>query len=247
MKTGLEGKVAFVTGAAAGIGQAIAQALAAEGAHVIVSDINADAGEQAAAAIAEGGSSARFVQCDVADEASVAAAIASVTAQEARLDVLVNNAGIGLRQPVPTWQFDVEEWDRVLAVNLRGVFLGMKHGIPAMLQNGGGSIVNIASIAGLAASPLLGPYGAAKAGVIQLTQTVALELAKQNVRVNAICPGWTDTAILGEMRREVLVRQTPMGRLGQPNEIADLAVFLAGDTSSFITGSAYRVDGGLRS
>ncbi len=247
MKTGLTGKVAFVTGAAAGIGQAIAQALAAEGAHVIVSDINGDAGEQAAAAMVEQGSSARFVQCDVADEASVESAIVDVVQREGKLNVMINNAGIGLRQPLPAWQFDVEEWDRVLAVNLRGVFLGMKHAIPVMLQQGGGSIVNIASIAGLAASPLLGPYGAAKAGVIQLTQTAALELAKQNVRVNAICPGWTETALLGEMRREVLVRQTPMGRLGRPNEIADLAVFLAGDTSSFITGNAYRVDGGLRS
>ena len=247
METGLAGKVAFVTGAAAGIGNAIAQALAAEGAHVIVSDINHDAGEQAVVAIAEGGGSARFVQCDVADEASVSSAIVDVVQREGKLNVMINNAGIGLRAAVPTWQFGVEEWDRVLAVNLRGVFLGIKHCVPVMLQRGGGSIVNIASIAGLAASPLLGPYGAAKAGVIQLTQTAALELAKQNVRVNAICPGWTDTAILGEMRREVLVRQTPMGRLGQTNEIAALAVFLAGDTASFITGSAYRVDGGLRS
>lgn len=247
MDTGLAGKVAFVTGAASGIGNAIARALAAEGAHVIVSDINAEAGEQAANEIGAAGGSARFVQCDVADEAAVEQAIVNVVQNEGRLDVLVNNAGIGLRQPVPMWQFGVDEWDRVLAVNLRGVFLGIKHAVPVMLQQGGGAIVNIASIAGLGASPLLGPYGAAKAGVIQLTQTVALELAKQNIRVNAICPGWTDTAILGTVERDTLVKQTPIGRIGEPNEIASLAVFLASDQASFITGSAYRVDGGLRS
>jgi NAD(P)-dependent dehydrogenase (short-subunit alcohol dehydrogenase family) len=247
VETGLAGKVAFITGAASGIGRATALALAAEGVHVIVSDINADAGEQVVSEISQRSGSARFIACDVADEVSMEAAIGSVTVQEGRLDIMVNNAGIGLRQPVPVWEFTVEEWDRVLAVNLRGVFLGTKYAARAMLAQGGGSIINIASIAGLSAAPLLGPYGAAKAGVIQLTQTAALELAKRSIRVNAICPGWTDTPILGELERERLVRQTPMGRLGQPHEIASLAVFLASDASSFITGSAYRADGGLRS
>jgi len=247
METGLAGKVAFVTGAASGIGNAIARALAAEGVHVIVSDINGDAGEQAASEIIDQGGSARFVQCDVADEVSVEQAIVNVVQNEGKLNVLVNNAGIGLQQPVPVFKFGVKEWDRVLAVNLRGVFLGIKHTVPVMLRQGSGSIINIASVAGLGASPLLGPYGAAKAGVIQLTQTVALELAKQNVRVNAICPGWTETAMLGKLDRQQLVRQTPLGRLGESNEIAGLAVFLASDQASFITGSAYRVDGGLRS
>ncbi len=246
METGLAGNVAFVTGAAGGIGNAIAQALAGEGAHVLVSDINADAGEQAASEIVAQGGSARFVQCDVADEASVELAIVDVVQTEGKLNVLVNNAGIGLRQPVPVWQFGVEEWDRVLAVNLRGVFLGIKHTVPVMLQQGGGAIINIASVAGLGGSPLLGPYGAAKAGVIQLTQTAALELAKQNIRINAICPGWTETAMLGELDRQQLVRQTPLGRLGEVSEIAGLAVFLASAQASFITGSAYRDDGGLR-
>lgn len=247
METGLAGSVAFVTGAASGIGKAIAHALAGEGAHVIVSDINNDAGEQAAGEITAAGGSARFVPCDVADEASVESAIVDVVQNEGRLNVMINNAGIGPRQPAPTWQFGVEEWDRVLAVNLRGVFLGTKHTVPVMLQQGGGAIVNIASTAGLGASPLLGPYGAAKAAVIQLTQTAALELAKQNIRVNVICPGWTDTAILGKMQRDTLVRQVPLGRIGEPSEIASLAVFLASDAASFITGSAYRVDGGIRS
>ncbi len=247
MDTGLAGSVAFVTGAAGGIGNAIAQALAAEGAYVIVSDIDANAGKQAASEIVAQGGSARFVRCNVADEVSVESAIVDVVQNEGKLNVLINNAGIGLRQPVPVWQFGVKEWDRVLAVNLRGVFLGMKHTVPVMLQQGRGSIINIASVAGLGASPLLGPYGAAKAGVIQLTQTAALELAKHNIRVNAICPGWTETAMLGELDRQQLVRQTPLGRLGEVGEIAGLAVFLAGDAASFITGSAYRVDGGLRS
>jgi NAD(P)-dependent dehydrogenase (short-subunit alcohol dehydrogenase family) len=247
METGLAGKVAFITGAASGIGKAIVQVLAAEGAHVIVSDINNDAGEIVAREIVAQGGSARFVPCDVADEASMESAIVEVVQREGKLNVMINNAGIGLRQPAPAWQFGVEEWDRVLAVNLRGVFLGMKHTVPVMLRQGGGSIVNIASTAGLGGSPLLGPYGAAKAGVIQLTQTAALELAKQNIRVNAVCPGWTDTAILGEMQRDILVRQVPIGRIGEPSEIANLAVFLASDAASFITGSAYRVDGGIRS
>ena len=138
------------------------------------------------------------------------------------------------------------DWDRHFAINLRGVFFGVKHAARAMIQNGG-CIVNIASVAGLGGAPKLGPYGATKAAVIQLTQTAALELARYRIRVNALCPGWTDTPLLDGLERGKLERQIPLGRLGQAEEIAGLAVYLASDAAAFITGSALRIDGGIRS
>ena len=248
METGLQGRIALVTGAASGIGKAIAVALAAEGAHVVIADLNQTAGDAIVDQIADSGGSARALLCDVSDEMAMEAAVGSVVLTEGRIDVMVNNAGIG-GTPAPIVEATVEEWDRVMAVNLRGVFLGTKHAARAMLAQPrpGGSIINIASIAGLAAAPLLNGYGASKAGVIQLTQTAALELARQNIRVNAICPGWVETPILGDFEREQLVRQVPMGRIGQPEEVASMVVYLASDAASFVTGTTIRVDGGMRS
>jgi NAD(P)-dependent dehydrogenase (short-subunit alcohol dehydrogenase family) len=244
METGLRDRVALITGAASGIGKAIAQALASQGAQVIVADLNEQAGYAAAAQIA-GRSPARFVVCDVTDEASVEAAVGSALAAEGRLDIMVNNAGI-ITAPASLIDSQAADWDRHFAVNLRGVFFGIKHAARAMLQTGG-NIVNIASVAGMGGAPKLGPYGATKAAVIQLTQTAALELARHHIRVNALCPGWTDTPLLDTFERSKLERQIPLGRLGQADEIASLVVYLVSDAAAFITGSALRIDGGIRS
>ncbi|HEU4327780.1 MAG TPA: SDR family NAD(P)-dependent oxidoreductase [Roseiflexaceae bacterium] len=247
METGLRGKVALITGAGSGIGRATALALAAEGAHVIVAELNAASAEETVALVCGRDGAARFVRCDVTDEGSLAAAVQSALDTEGQLDVMVNNAGIA-HQPAPLINADAADWDRVFAVNLRGVFLGIKHAARAMIAGGrGGSIVNIASVAGTGASPMLGAYGATKAGVVQLTQTAALELARAGVRVNAVCPGWTETPILGQAERASLVAQVPAGRIGQPEEIAQMVVYLASDAATFVTGSAMRIDGGMRS
>lgn len=247
METGLRDKVALVTGAGSGIGRAIALALAAEGARVVVAERDEQSGAASVALVAERGGLARLVVCDVTDEASLAAAVQSTLETEGHLDVMVNNAGIG-GQPRALVEQEASDWDRLYAVNLRGVFLGIKYAARAMIQSGqGGSIVNIASVAGLAAAPMLGPYGATKAAVVQLTQTAALELAKAGVRVNVVCPGWTDTPILGTFDRDRLVGQVPLGRLGQADEIAAMVVYLASEAATFVTGSAFRIDGGMRS
>jgi NAD(P)-dependent dehydrogenase (short-subunit alcohol dehydrogenase family) len=250
METGLRGRNALVTGAASGIGKAVALALAGEGACVIIADLNEQGGREVAAQIVEAGGSARAIACDVADEAAVEAAVMGVVEMEGRLDVMVNNAGIG-GEVAPIIECQAADWDRVLAINLRGVFFGVKHAARAMLQSGvlqsGGSIVNIASIAGIGAAAKLGPYGASKAGVIQLTQTAAMELASKGIRVNAVCPGWTETPILGQFERSDLVAQVPLRRIGRPEEIANMVVYLASDAAAFVTGSAFRIDGGIRS
>jgi NAD(P)-dependent dehydrogenase (short-subunit alcohol dehydrogenase family) len=245
METGLSGRSALVTGAASGIGKAIAVALAAEGARVVVADINAEQGQAVVDQITGSGGTARYLHCDVIHEEDVKSAVANIVATEGGLDVMVNNAGIG-GTPAPIVQVETEAWDRVIAINLRGVFFGVKYAAQAMLERGG-SIINVSSVAGLSAAPMLGPYGAAKAGVIQLTQTAAKELAQRKIRVNAICPGWVETPILQPFDRQQLVQMVPMGRLGTTDEVAGMVVYLASDVAAFVTGSAFRVDGGMRS
>jgi NAD(P)-dependent dehydrogenase (short-subunit alcohol dehydrogenase family) len=243
----LKNKVAIVTGGAKGIGAAIAQAFAAAGATVVIADID-QAGAEAAAARIE---NAEGVAVDVRDEVRVKALVDYTVAKYRRLDVLVANAGIVAIQPLT--EMPLEDWRNVISVNLDGVFLGIKHAGPAMAANGGGSIINIASIKAFGGSPVTGHYGAAKAGVVSLTKTAALELRGHGVRVNAICPGWIETDMVLD-HQEQFLKFTGMtlddmvtrlqGRLGRPEEIAGLAVFLASDRARFASGTAYIADGG---
>ena len=234
-----KGRSALITGGASGIGKAIAIALAEQGARVVVADVNEESGQDLAGEI-----HGRGIRCDVMDEASVQSAIQNVISNEGQLDIMVNNAGIGGR-PMPLIQGEAADWDRLYQANLRGVFFGIKHA--AQVMKSGGSIINVSSIAGMGGASMLGPYGATKAAVIQLTQTAALELAQAGIRVNVICPGWTDTPMLDVFERSRLVRQVPLGRIGKPDEIASLVVYLASNASSFVTGSVFRIDGGIKS
>ncbi len=250
MTQSFSGKTAVVTGAALGIGRETALMLAARGARVIVSDINEAAGAEVVELIEAAGGTAQFIRCDVGDEAQLKALVEQAVALGGRLDVMVNNAGIG-GKPAPLHEVTNEQWDLIIRIDLTAVFWGQKYATLAMLADGkGGSIVNVASIAGIRAAPTLGPYGPAKAGVIQLTHTGAIEVARAGIRINAVCPGWTDTAIidnLGDDLRPKLIRGIPLGRMGKPAEIAELIAFLASDAASFITGVAYQIDGGIKS
>lgn len=244
----LDSKVAIVTGGATGIGAAIARAYAAEGATVVIADIDA-AGAEATAASIDGASA---VTTDVTDEAQVEALVKGVVEQHGRLDIIVNNAGIASVAPIVSTTF--EDWRRVLAVDLDGVFLCTKHAAGAMAAGGGGSIVNIASIKAFGGAPATGSYGAAKAAVVSLTKTVAMEMRDHGVRANAICPGWVETAMVNDNKAELeavlglsfddYIGHIQGGRLGTPEEIATLAVFLGSDRSSFSSGSTYNVDMG---
>lgn len=240
----LDGKVAVVTGGASGIGQAIAGRCAAEGARVIVADI-VDATPISEAA--RRGQELLFRRTDVALAAEVSDLMRWTVAEHGRLDVLVAAAGIGGGSRA-TADYPEDEFDRVIAINLKGVFLCMKYAIAAMLRSGGGAIVNIASVMGLVGLPMTPAYSAAKGGVVQLTKVAALEYAGRNIRVNCICPGMIDTPMVQRIpedaRQQFLARQ-PISRLGSADEIAAAAVFLASDASSFTTGAALVVDGGF--
>jgi NAD(P)-dependent dehydrogenase (short-subunit alcohol dehydrogenase family) len=241
-----ENKVAMVTGAGSGIGAAIARRMGEEGASVVVADLNEEAARKVASEIEQAGGTAFAVRQDVGDPASVEESVRAATDKFGRLDVAVNNAGI-TGDLAPLAEYTLEGWDKVIAVNLSGVFYGMKYQIPAMLRSGGGSIVNIASILGSVAARDSAGYNAAKHGVVGLTKTAALEYSKDGVRVNAIGPGYIDTPLLQALDREVydgLVDLHPIGRLGKPEEVAELALFLASDKASFVTGSYHLVDGG---
>lgn len=241
----LAGKVAIVTGAGSGIGRATAELFAAEGARVVCADVSGreqDAAEQI-------GDAAVAAHTDVSRESDVAALIDTAERHFGRLDILFNNAGFGGPR-APLHEQTLDTWDSVLDVNLKGVFLGMKFGIPAMLRCGGGSIVNTASAAALTGWKGHAIYGAAKAGVVQLTKAAALDYAKKNIRVNAICPGMTWTGLVPGYEGHPLppadapIPPQPMARWGLPSELAAAALFLASDESSFVTGVALPVDGG---
>jgi meso-butanediol dehydrogenase/(S,S)-butanediol dehydrogenase/diacetyl reductase len=237
-----EDQVAIVTGGASGIGAATARLLAAGGARLVVADI-ADAG--AAVAAATGG---RFCKTDVAVEAEVAALVAGTVAVEGRLDILVNNAGIGALGPVP--DMTSETWRRVMAVDLDAVFWACRAAIPVMRAAGRGAIVNVASISGLAADPGFAAYNAAKAGLINLTRAMALDHARDGLRINAVCPGLVDTPLAGPLAAvpgmmDAWLPTIPIGRAIRPEEIAAVIAFLASDAASAMTGSVVAVDGGM--
>lgn len=242
----IEGKVAIVTGAGSGIGRATAHLFAAEGAKVIVADVTG-AEEETARTL---GGDAVAVHADVSISADVRSMIEVARSRFGRLDVIFNNAGIDGAQ-APTAECTEDNFDRVIAVNLRGVFLGMKHAIPLMLEGGGGSVINNASVAGLVGFRGMPAYCASKGGVVQLTKTAALEYATQHIRVNAICPGVILTPMVerltaGNADAEAAFRATaPVERFGTPEEVAALALFLASHESSFVTGAALAIDGGF--
>lgn len=244
----LKDKVAIVTGGASGIGRAIALAFAREGARVAVSDLDDGGGRDTVQQIARQGGDAIFVRADVAVPADMADLVQQAVGRYGALHIACNNAGVG-GDTVPTAEYSIDEWNRVLGINLSGVFYGMKYQIPAILDAGGGAIVNVASILGAVAFATAPAYTAAKHGVVGLTQAAALEYSARGVRINAVGPGFIRTPMIGKLEadkavNDMLVAAHPIGRLGRSEEVAELVVWLASDRASFITGAYYPVDGG---
>jgi NAD(P)-dependent dehydrogenase (short-subunit alcohol dehydrogenase family) len=243
--------VALITGAGSGIGKVAAERFAAEGASVIVADIGGADAEQVAADIAGSGGTAHAVAVDVADEAQVDSMVAAAVETFGGLHVLLNNAGIFPEDDGGVRDTQTATWEKVMDVNLKGVWFGCRAAIPAMLESGGGSIVNVASfVALMGAATAQVAYTASKGGVLALTREVAVEYARRGIRVNALCPGPIETPLLAELladraRRARRLVHIPIGRFGRPEEIAAAALFLASDESSFMTGSALVVDGGI--
>jgi NAD(P)-dependent dehydrogenase (short-subunit alcohol dehydrogenase family) len=244
----LQGKVAIVTGAGSGIGRASAQRFAAEGAAVVAADIRGPKVDETVALIERDGGTAAACQANVADAADVERMVAFAVDTFGGLDALFNNAGT--LRPGTAVDLSVEDWDLVMAVNVRSVFLGAKYAVPAIAARGGGTIVSTASVSGLNGDPASVVYSASKAAVINLTRSLAVDHAGQRIRVNCICPGAIDTPPVGRMlsdpdARGRSERAHPLGRIGRPEEIAAAAVWLSSEESSFVSGQAIVVDGGL--
>lgn len=247
-----EDQSVIVTGAGSGFGAAIAKRFASEGARVVVSDIDQESGARVASEINADGGTARFIPADVSCEAEVQALMEGTCAAQERIDVLVNNAGYSHRQNL-TWKITVEEFDAVFAVNVRGVFLGVKYAVPVMIEQGGGAIINIASIGAVAPRPGVTPYNATKGAVLTMTKGLALEVARHNIRVNAVNPVAADTGFmkratgldeLSDELRASLISTIPRGRMAEPRDIAAAVTFLASEDADFLTGTSINVDGG---
>lgn len=243
----LKDKVAIITGAASGIGKATAKLFAEHGAKVVVADIDKDGGNQTVANIHNAGNEAIYVQTDVTIKADTEQMVAQTVKTYGKLDILFNNAGIAMRLPVA--ELSEDDWHRCLNVNLTGVFLCAKAAIPAMQQNGGGTIINMSSIFGIVGADVRAAYVASKGAVTNLTRGMALDYAQDNIRVNCICPGFVETPLVAGVVRtpeeyQKLADKHPLRRLGQPEEIAYGALYLASDESAFVTGIALPIDGG---
>ena len=245
----LDEKAALITGGSSGIGRASALAFAREGATVVVADVDTAGGAETVRLVESAGGSALFVKTDVSRASEVEALVQASVAAYGRLDYAHNNAGIEGMVLTPTADWTEEAWHRIISINLKGVWLGMKYQIPQMLKQGGGAIVNTASIAGLVGSRS-GRYGASKHGIVGLTKTAALEYAKSGIRVNAVCPGVIRTPMVQRSLdrmpelEERFVAVEPIGRIGRPEEVAEAAVWLCSAAASFVTGHAMTVDGG---
>jgi NAD(P)-dependent dehydrogenase (short-subunit alcohol dehydrogenase family) len=242
----LENKVAIVTGAGSGIGREVALKYAAEGAKVVVSDINEKGGNETVEAIRKQGGDAIFIKADTSKASDNEALVAQTVKHYGALHIACNNAGIG-GPTLPTGEYTIEGWEKVIGINLSGPFYGMRYQIPAMLKSGSGAIVNIASILGQVGFANSAAYVASKHGVVGLSQNAALEYSAQNIRVNAVGPGFIKTPLLDGMDADAtkfLVSKHPIGRLGEASEVAELVLWLSTDKASFVTGSYYPVDGG---
>jgi len=251
----LAGKAAIVTGGASGIGEACSETLAREGASVLITDIDDALGKAVVARITKAGGKARYLHHDVREEAAWPGVIAEAEKRFGRLDIMVANAGVAMLSPLVATSY--EQWREVTSVNLDGVFLCIRYAAPALIAAGGGAIVTMASVTAKAACPLIGSYAAAKAGVVSLTQTAATELRAHNIRVNAILPAFIETDMVKPRKKEFeqmlgipdfdAVIAQRQGRYGTPQEVANLAVFLASERASFSNGSPFVLDGGVSS
>ena len=248
----LTDKVAIITGAGSGMGRVAAQMFAAEGARVVVAEFDEKAGEETAGLVRDAGGQATFVQADVSREDDARRMVQEAVSAYGRVDVLYNNAGIMPEADHSVTDTDVDTWDRVMAVNVRGVFLGCKFAIPVMLEHGSGSVINISSfVALLGCSVPQDAYTASKGAVLSLTRSLAVQFGPQGVRTNAICPGPIETPLLmdwllkDEAAKQLRLARNPTGRFGKPEEIVNLAIYLASDESRWTNGAAMVVDGGI--